>query len=192
MDLDEPRLYREITAFLHQRVVAPVAHQATKSYLTWPEAEQNAWEALLREMARRRIPSVPRARAVLRYRLIDNLREHGGMSRTVARVNAAADRAGERRPYLDPVAYDGLLDSQMPEYSEPGFDAVDVAVDFPRAMAVAARVLTPRDLAIVRARYLEGRTFAELGVEHGVTESRVCQIVHRGLAAVRAQFTPDG
>jgi RNA polymerase sigma factor for flagellar operon FliA len=76
-----------------------------------------------------------------------------------------------------------------PQDTTAGPEAVAVAAETAREIRAAIAALRPRHRAIVTAYYLHGRGQDDIAAEHGVTGSRICQILAAARNRMRAGLT---
>ena len=61
---------------------------------------------------------------------------------------------------------------------EPGYDAAEARVYLTEILERLSAVFSARDLTVI-AEYAEGDAMADIGLRHGISESRVSQIIKR-------------
>ena len=136
---------------------------------------------------RRRAAVVLRARTawVERHGRLPTLEEL--VHQTALSAEVVSQLLGTERPALL------SLDAEGPD-QEPMRDRIPAPQDASQAALYqeiweAVSRLPARERLVVTAHFLDERTLRDIGVELGVTESRVCQICRLALEHLRAHFT---
>lgn len=118
--------------------------------------------------------------------IIDELRSHDFLSRRARWKLRDPDTADFSAPYFqefEEVACVVPLHSREAE-EETAVDLV-FALEVAACLAEALRCLDPREEQIVRRHFFDGIKLFDIGVELGISEPRVCQLLARALTALR-------
>jgi RNA polymerase sigma factor for flagellar operon FliA len=108
---------------------------------------------------------------------LDGILRHAG-SKFISLEHALQDRGGENAPSFDPVDDDESGDPEKAADHNASLMMLDEALHH----------LNARDRAILRLRYSDSKPFHEIGAMMGLSESRVCQLHKRILAALKREM----
>ncbi len=136
----------------------------------------------------RGIPFGAYARQRITGAIVDYVRREAPMSRG----DHARVEAGDLSRLREVEQLDETHVHTLPDHA-PNPEAHAIAADSAAQLRDRLRRLPPRERAILIGRYWHDRVFADLTRDHGVNESRICQLAARARRRLRDSWdTPSG